>query len=104
MAHSQRTTPTLAPTSTFSSTLRLATQALFAAVVALLVLAWWLCSPLHHMPLERDEGAYAVIAALGQLRWLGRWPAKLLGMALLCALLASPVREIWSLRTLSPDR
>lgn len=33
-------------------------------LVALLlaVLAWWLRAPLHRLPLERDEGAYAIIA------------------------------------------
>jgi len=66
MAHSQRTTRRLASTSTVSSTHRLATQALIAAVIALVALGWWMRSPLHHMPLERDEGAYALIAA----RWL----------------------------------
>src|ERR671922_2576087 len=35
-------------------------------VVCMLALAWWLRGPLHHLPLERDEGAYAVIAT----RWL----------------------------------
>ncbi|NTW02948.1 MAG: glycosyltransferase family 39 protein, partial [Oscillochloris sp.] len=38
-------------------------------LLALLVLAaftWWLRAPLHAMPLDRDEGAYAVIAE----RWL----------------------------------
>jgi hypothetical protein len=32
----------------------------------LLAAGWWLRSPLHHLPLERDEGAYVLIAA----RWL----------------------------------
>jgi 4-amino-4-deoxy-L-arabinose transferase-like glycosyltransferase len=31
-----------------------------------LLFAWWLRSPLHHLPLERDEGSYALIAT----RWL----------------------------------
>lgn len=37
-------------------------------VLALMLLAagWWLRAPLHHLPLERDEGAYVLIAA----RWL----------------------------------
>lgn len=40
-----------------------------APSLALLALAltWQLRSPLHHLPLERDEGAYALIAV----RWLG---------------------------------
>ena len=37
-----------------------------AAALPILALAWWLRSPLHDLPLERDEGAYATIAA----RWL----------------------------------
>lgn len=34
-------------------------------ILSLLGGLWWLRSPLHHLPLERDEGAYAVIAV----RW-----------------------------------
>ncbi len=38
-------------------------QVLSLALVLLLFgAAWWLRSPLHHLPLERDEGAYAEIA------------------------------------------
>jgi 4-amino-4-deoxy-L-arabinose transferase-like glycosyltransferase len=37
-----------------------------AAIVLLLVGVWWLRSPLHMLPLQRDEGAYALIAT----RWL----------------------------------
>jgi hypothetical protein len=33
------------------------------AALLLALLTWWLRAPLHHMPLERDEGAYAIIAA-----------------------------------------
>ena len=36
------------------------------AAALLLGLAWWLREPLHGLPLERDEGAYATIAV----RWL----------------------------------
>lgn len=35
-------------------------------IAAMLVGVWWLRSPLHVLPLERDEGAYALIAT----RWL----------------------------------
>ncbi len=37
-----------------------------AVIVILLAGVWWLRSPLHALPLERDEGAYALIAT----RWL----------------------------------
>lgn len=37
-----------------------------AALLLAAGLTWWLRAPLHQMPLERDEGAYAVIAK----RWL----------------------------------
>lgn len=37
-----------------------------AALLLAAGLTWWLRAPLHQMPLERDEGAYAVIAE----RWL----------------------------------
>lgn len=37
-----------------------------ALALLLLVAGWWLRSPLHQLPLERDEGAYVLIAA----RWL----------------------------------
>jgi hypothetical protein len=37
-----------------------------AVAVLLLGAAWWLRAPLHNLPLERDEGAYATIGA----RWL----------------------------------
>lgn len=37
-----------------------------AALLLAAGLTWWLRAPLHQLPLERDEGAYAVIAA----RWL----------------------------------
>jgi 4-amino-4-deoxy-L-arabinose transferase-like glycosyltransferase len=39
---------------------------LFGAAAVLLGLAWWLRAPLHALPLERDEGAYALIGA----RWM----------------------------------
>lgn len=39
---------------------------LLGGVLLLLWAAWWLRAPLHGLPLERDEGAYATIAA----RWL----------------------------------
>jgi hypothetical protein len=32
------------------------------AALVLAALAWWLRAPLHALPLERDEGAYAIIA------------------------------------------
>src|SRR6266508_3339760 len=66
MAHNQRTTTNSAPTHAVASAHPVGMQALLVVVAMLLALAWWLRSPLHRMPLERDEGAYAVMAA----RWL----------------------------------
>ncbi|NJN65437.1 MAG: glycosyltransferase family 39 protein, partial [Chloroflexaceae bacterium] len=76
-------------------------------VFIMLALAWWLRSPMHALPLERDEGAYAVIAV----RWMaGDIPYRDLfdhkpplvylvyGLARFCS--PDPVRAIRMLATL----
>jgi 4-amino-4-deoxy-L-arabinose transferase-like glycosyltransferase len=83
----------------------------FAVPVALALLAlaltWWLRSPMHAMPLERDEGAYATIAV----RWMAgdvlyrelfdHKPPLVYGVYALAQLVpASPVSAVRTLATL----
>jgi 4-amino-4-deoxy-L-arabinose transferase-like glycosyltransferase len=80
---------------------------LLGAVALMLGLGWWLRAPLHSLPLERDEGAYALISA----RWMAgdvlyrdlfdhKPPLIYLVFALAQLLPGDPVRALRVLATL----
>jgi 4-amino-4-deoxy-L-arabinose transferase-like glycosyltransferase len=72
-----------------------------------MALTWWLRSPMHALPLERDEGAYAVIAVRwmdGEILYRDLFDHKpplvylVYGLARFCS--SDPVRAIRTLATL----